>query len=431
MLGSVIAIAGMMGSGKTTLARSLSNYLGWVLLPEELRSRMYLNDLFNNEKRWAFDTQISFLCEKAVRIKGYIQSGQNVILDRSLFEDVNVFALHFYLSKKIDERSYSTYKELSEHFLNEIPNPTFLIYCECSLLEIRKRLSHRQKDYSALYPYGHISGIYDRYQSWIKSFSISPLYRINTEKHDFRKPAIVEKIAEEVMSILTKPKTPPDQLFFPGFYNQGSSSKPYEIIEEVIPVGKTVSAAKFKKRIIRTPSYPMAYIAAPFTSAANPAVRKSSSTGMLFDFDLPHGIIEKGLFRDTLNSISRAMKRMGFSVILPHRDINKWGKRILEADEVFDSCTSAVRASDVFIGLLGFSHGSHYEFGLAMGLNRPSIVISSEDFEESFISKGVRSNRGNLLLLECKRLAQVASAFDSSEVKTFLHNFFPLEELSK
>ena len=168
-------------------------------------------------------------------------------------------------------------------------------------------------------------------------------------------------------------------------------------LEELIPVEKNVPDTKFKKRFSKTPSYPIAYIAAPFTSAASPAERESNNPEMLFDFDLPHGIIEKGLFRNTLNSISRFMKRMGFSVILPHRDINEWGKKILEANEVFDLCTKAVRSCDVFVGLLGFSHGSHYEFGLAMGLNRPAIVISSEDFEDSFISKGVRSNRDNLL----------------------------------
>jgi len=233
------------------------------------------------------------------------------------------------------------------------------------------------------------------------------------------------------MALLMTPRNSHIQLSLLEFFDAERISKTNGILEEIIPVKKNVSGTKFKKRGSRTPSYPIAYIAAPFTSAASPVKRKSKNTELLFDFDLPHGIIEKGVFRNTLNSISRFMKGLGFSVILPHKDINKWGKKILEANEVFDSCTRAVRSCDVFVGLLGFSHGSHYEFGLAMGLNRPAIVISSEDFEDSFISKGVRSNRDNLLLLECKRLDQVRSMLKSSEVKKFLYNFFPLEELAK
>ncbi len=432
MSGSIISIAGMMGSGKSTLARVLVDHLGWPLLPEGLRSRLYLNDLFVDEKRWAFDTQVSFLCEKAIRLKGYIESGQNIILDRSLFEDVEVFASHFYFRGKIDKRSYSTYKELADHFLEEIPTSRLTIYCECSLPEIERRLSARFSEYENFYPEGHISDIFSRYKSWFQNYKQSPLCRINSEKHDFRIPFVADKLGKEVISILTEPKTIPNQLILPGFSIENYDNKNLEILEEIIPTETSILRSKFKKRGAKSLRfYPTAYVAAPFTAIAQHNEKEAKYSETLFDFDAPHGIIKKGPYRKALNSISIILKRMGFSVILPHRDINKWGGKMLTPEEVFNSCTRDLMSCDLFIGLLGLSHGSHYEFGLAMGLNRPSIIIAVKDFQESFIAKGIRSNNKTTHLLKCDNLNQISQLLKSSDVKNFLNTFFSLEEMKR
>ncbi len=178
-------------------------------------------------------------------------------------------------------------------------------------------------------------------------------------------------------------------------------------------------------------TYPSAYIAAPFTSVASvPEKERNRDVITLFDMDNPHGIIKKGAYRNMLNGISRRMKGIGFSVVLPHRDINDWGRKILSAKEVFDSCTQATEACDLFISFLGFSHGSHYEFGIARGLNKPIIIISPEDAQQSFIAQGIRSNPEKILILKCERLNEAHELFSSLEVRNFLKIFFPLEELT-
>ena len=429
MEGFYISIAGMMGSGKTTLARNISINLGWTLLPEGLRSRMYLNDLFSDEERWAFDTQISFLCEKAIRLKKYLASGQNVIIDRSIYEDVEVFATHFFEQKKIDSRSFSTYCELAEYFLSELPPPNLVINCECPLSEIEKRIAKRQRKIDLQYPKEHLGLIFKRYLEWSKNYSKSAFFSVDSHKNDFRNITVINKIGHEIRSVLTKESSINTQLTLPGFDEVDFSLEEPEFLKQIIPVKKSISYKNFKDSQEPQYNYPTAYIAAPFTSKASISTDKSSEPNLFISFDSSHGKIEKSPYRNMLNGISMSLKRRGFNVILPHRDINDWGRKVLPPKEVFTSCTKAVQSCDLFIGILGLSHGSHYEFGIAIGQNRPSILITTKEIEQSFISQGITSQTDKILVLKCSNFSEVPSVFNQTKVKEFLTTFFPMEDL--
>jgi len=427
MTSSFIAVAGMMGSGKTTLARALGNELGWRILPEGLRSRTYLADLFNDQKRWAFDTQVSFLCEKAIRLKKYLDADVNVVVDRSLYEDVEIFAKYFRDCNSIDNRSYSTYVELSEHFLDGLPAPSLVIFCECNIKEIEHRVRRRKAPADELYPAGHLRQIYSKYITWIGSYRRSPLCKVNSNIYDFRIPRVCKHIAQEVRNLLIRSRYSDIQLTLSGILEESEKPLTEHYVEQLVPVELPLPRTVFRASKGKLLSYPSSYIAAPFTSAASIQIPREAPA--LISLDAPHGLIPKGRYRDTLNGISRSMVSLGFSVMLPHRDINKWGRKILSPDTVYSMCTDAVKNCDLFVGLLGMSHGSHYEYGIAIGMGKPSIIISTEEMPHSFVADGVNVDSDRCLLVRCTSLASIPRALRERRVVEFLHSFFPLEEL--
>lgn len=83
-----LSVSGGMGAGKTTLARGLAASLRWQYIPTSTPAIRLLNDLFANPKRWAFETQVSFLIHKAVQVKDALQQGKPIVLDRTIFEEI-------------------------------------------------------------------------------------------------------------------------------------------------------------------------------------------------------------------------------------------------------------------------------------------------------------------------------------------------------
>src|SRR5260370_40749581 len=110
--------------------------------------------------------------------------------------------------------------------------------------------------------------------------------------------------------------------------------------------------------------YPSAYLAAPFTGRTSPP--RPPRQGRLFQAD--HGVIPRGPYRSMLRRLAQQLRTLRVTAFIPHRDVNRWGRRVRPADTAARECSDGVDRCDGFIGILGMSHGSHYEFGLALGL---------------------------------------------------------------
>jgi hypothetical protein len=135
------------------------------------------------------------------------------------------------------------------------------------------------------------------------------------------------------------------------------------------------------------------YFAAPFTARATMKARVSHDEGYLFNGDGSTEDIPIA-YRRKLTALARAIEGHGHDVLLPHRDINRWGKRSLPGSEVARRCLAGVAESDCFIGLIAESFGSHAEFAYALGLAKPSLILLSTRDPTSFFGQGMASLQG-------------------------------------
>ncbi len=420
---SIVGVAGMIGCGKTTLARALAHQLKWQVVPRSVLGARYLRDLFHDQRRWAFETQVSFLAQRVHELVATLEDGYSVLLDRTIYEDIDVFAAHFRSTGQIDARSYATYRTLAEHFVQTLPRPDLIVYCQCSLGTIRRRLAERGRDFDTLYPPGHVETLYRLYGEWRDSFRLAPVYTIDSDVLDLRDSRIVASIRNELLSLLTSPQAgDPAQLSL--FPESSRPSAQLNLLQGIMPIpaaARVASAPRRARPEERVLPFPSAYIAAPFTAAASEEQQQDAS--MLFPHSAPHGRIPKGRYRQVLLRISRELRAIGFNTILPHRDYNQWGRRLLEPGQVITLCTEGVIRSDVFVGLLSSSTGSHYECGLACALSKPTLFIQCQELGTSFMATGVASAFSQSLLVECQYLEEVPSAVRCPAAEEFLRRF--------
>jgi hypothetical protein len=166
-----------------------------------------------------------------------------------------------------------------------------------------------------------------------------------------------------------------------------------------------------------TSPFPTAYIAAPFTTVATGDV--SGRVDGLFEISDGHGVIAAGPYRSALLAVTRNLRRLGIHSILPHRDYNRWGHKVRAAEEVATLCTKGVVEADLFVGLLGHSLGSHYEYGIACGLAIPRLLIHCNEVGASFMAQGFRSEPGRVLTVSCSTLSDISGLFLTASVRDF------------
>lgn len=180
-----IAIAGNIGAGKTSLVEFLTSTYSITPFYEPNDENPYLADFYKDMRRWAFHSQLYFLSNK-FRIHQQVDSTQGVVVqDRTIFEDVEIFATALYQMKQISERDWQTYHGFYQSITASIKPPDLMIYLKCSIRTIRKRIKIRGRQMEQDIPLSYLKRLDRLYENWIKNYAMSKVLVIDSDKLDY------------------------------------------------------------------------------------------------------------------------------------------------------------------------------------------------------------------------------------------------------
>ena len=185
-----IAIAGNIGAGKSTMVSFLSKRFGLNPLYEPVDDNPYIADFYEDMKRWAFNSQIFYLSRKYALHLQAQKSEQRVILDRSIYEDAEIFVENLHHRKGITKRDYNTYMELYHTIRSELQPPDLLIYLRCSVRGVRRRIKMRGRKSEMAIPLSYIQKLHKQYEAWFERYDLGPKAVIETEKLDYLRDII-------------------------------------------------------------------------------------------------------------------------------------------------------------------------------------------------------------------------------------------------
>ena len=182
---TTIAIAGNIGSGKSTLVEFLSRTYSLSPFYEPNEANPYLPDFYRDMRRWAFHSQIYFLSSK-FRLHQELDRTPGVsILDRTIFEDAEVFATALREMRRIDNRDWETYRHLYRAILEAIKPPDLMIYLRCSMRTLRKRIRLRGRAMEQDVPLSYLKRLERLYEQWIASYRMSDVLLLETDRLDY------------------------------------------------------------------------------------------------------------------------------------------------------------------------------------------------------------------------------------------------------
>lgn len=188
-----IAIAGNIGSGKTTLTRLLADRYGWVPRFEPVDNNPYLEDFYNDMNRWSFNLQIYFLNKRFKEVVEISQSNDTIIQDRTIYEDACIFAPNLHDQGYMSDRDFETYSDLFNLMMSLVKKPQLMIYIRSSIPTLVRHIEKRGRDYEKSIRIDYLTGLQKRYDNWMSSYDGEVItidgdkIHFEESKEDFRK----------------------------------------------------------------------------------------------------------------------------------------------------------------------------------------------------------------------------------------------------
>lgn len=194
-----IAIAGNIGSGKTTLASKLEKHYDWLAHYEDADENPYLNDFYEDMQRWSFNLQVYFLRSRFQQIIDIRKSGKNVIQDRTIYEDAYIFAPNLHAMGLMTTRDFQNYSDLFKMISSFIQPPDLLIYLRASVPTLVNQIQKRGREYENNIRLDYLKRLNERYEAWISTYEEGKLLIVDVDSNNF--PEVPEDLGKIIQSI--------------------------------------------------------------------------------------------------------------------------------------------------------------------------------------------------------------------------------------
>ena len=193
-----IAVAGNIGSGKTTLTKMLAAHYGWKPRFESVDFNPYLADFYEDMERWSFNLQIYFLNKRFKDVVEISRSNDVIIQDRTIYEDARIFAPNLHAMGLMSSRDFENYSDLFDLMMSLVKAPDLMIYLRSSIPNLIAQIQKRGREYERSIRIDYITGLNERYEAWIKDYK-HRLLIVDVDKIKFEnKPEDFQYITDKI-----------------------------------------------------------------------------------------------------------------------------------------------------------------------------------------------------------------------------------------
>lgn len=202
-----IALAGNIGAGKTTLTGLLAKHYNYKPNYESTDDNPYLADFYGDMRRWSFALQIYFLNSRLEQVIRLRENQENVIQDRTIYEDTYIFTPSLVSIGMMEKRDYQNYLSLFETMSKLVQPPDLLIYLKADVSTLVRNIQERGRDYERSIRLDYLQELNERYDEWIANYDLGKRLIIDVNKLNVKEPkdlnVIISKIDAQLYGLFT------------------------------------------------------------------------------------------------------------------------------------------------------------------------------------------------------------------------------------
>jgi deoxyadenosine/deoxycytidine kinase len=200
-----VSVAGNIGSGKSSLTRMIGDTFKWDSYFESVQNNPYLHDFYIDMKRWSFQLQVYFLSHRFRAHREIIASKKSVIQDRSIYEDVEIFARNLYLMGRMEKRDYNNYRSLFYEMVSYLQPPDLIVYLRADVKTLLGHIRLRGREFEKSIEKKYLERLNRSYNTWINGYDLGKVLVIESDELDFvNNPAHFKMIIDKIKRSLSR-----------------------------------------------------------------------------------------------------------------------------------------------------------------------------------------------------------------------------------